>query len=167
MPTVLPIPAGTEVSVRKTQRRQRGVARAAVREFPLGPRDETAALVFEQRGEVGAGAGLAQHGFLLGADVEVDERQVDLVHPELLAHQVPVDAQLGPGQAQVIVGDARELAAVRLDLFDQVAVGVVAVGPSAHVQRAPVARQRHFAAVVVVAAGCHDGMARDAFLRRG
>ena len=136
-------------------------------QFLFGPAHETLALPGEQRGQFLAAAGFLQHRFLLAANVEIHQRQVDLRQPFLLAHQVAIDAQLRPVQVAMIVGQAGKLAAIGLHFFQQLAPGIVAVGPTPHVQRAVLCRQRHFALVALAAPLRHDGVTGDTFLGGG
>ena len=149
--------------MRKAQRRQRGVARAAVLllaarpgEIGLAASDEVLAqrLGVERAGE---------HRLAAAADVEVDQRQLDLRPPVALAQQPAVDHRLRPVQRAVVgrLAGQRAGAAVGLDLLQPAAIGVEAVGAAAYPQLAVVPRQADLALVARAAPG---GDGRMAFL---
>ncbi|MCY1520962.1 hypothetical protein D9M68_557570 [compost metagenome] len=147
-----------EVRIGEAQALQAGVAGVAVGAFLFRPGDEAAALQLEEGAQFGGGEAFAEGGFLLGDDVEVHHRQVDPLQAELRAEQPAVDLDLRPVQRAVVVGDARDVAAVGLDLFQQVALGVVAVGAAADHQARILAGQRQFGEVAGAAPGDHRGM---------
>ncbi|MNN88862.1 hypothetical protein D3C81_2065990 [compost metagenome] len=68
-------------------------------------------------------------------------------------------------QQPVVLRDARDVAAVGLDLLQQVGQRVVAVGAAAHQQTRIFATQRQLGDVGLIAARDHGGMPSDAFLR--
>ncbi len=151
----------------KAQGLQGTVPPGLVGQLLLGPGEEGLALGLEEGPQFGgAGAG-GEEGLLLAGDIEVDQCQLHLVQPAFGAQQPAVDAHLGPVQVTVIVGLAGQVTAVGLHLFQTVACRVVAVGATAHLQRAERAGQGHFALVAVAPPGRHQGVAGDAFLGRG
>ena len=159
--------AGAEVGMREAQGAQLLVARGAVRQFLLGPGHEAAALLFEENAQ-GSGIGfLGEHRFLLRADVEVDQGQAQGSQFACGAQQMAVDLELGPVQDAVVGGLARQVAAVGLDFFELVLARVVAVGASAHMQRAEITGQADFALIFFATAAGDDGVAFNAFLRGG
>eukprot|EP01022_Parablepharisma_sp_SALTPOND_P029704 TRINITY_DN743_c2_g1_i1.p1 TRINITY_DN743_c2_g1~~TRINITY_DN743_c2_g1_i1.p1 ORF type:complete len:1374 (+),score=494.59 TRINITY_DN743_c2_g1_i1:672-4793(+) len=160
----LPLP-GPEIAIRKTQRLQCRIALTTMREFLRGPGHEAFALLREKRGQLIATAVLLEAGLLLAADIEIHQRQLDILQPLLLAQQMPIDAQLRPVQVAMIVGDAGQLAAIGLHLFQQGPRGVVAIGATAYLQGAMLTRQRHFALVGLAAPAGHDSVTGHTLLR--
>ena len=84
---------------------------------------------------------------------------------ELLAEHRSVDLRLRPMQLAVIRRHAIEVALERLDLFEQLALGVVAVGTPAHEQVLVRTAERELGAIARAAAGRDGSVAGDAFLR--
>ena len=110
---------------------------------------------------------LAQHGFALVVQVEVDQRQLDGRMPAGLTHQMAVNLCLRPVQALLLGGDRLKLAAIGLDLFNEVPSGVITVGPTAHGQWAVLAAADHLAPGVGPPPAGHQCMAGQAFLPGG
>jgi hypothetical protein len=77
-----------------------------------------------------------QTGFLFADDVEVHQRQIDLLKLEFLAHQPAVDLRLRPVQLTVVGRLLAQVATVGFDFFQAVLRGVVAVRPALDLQAA-------------------------------
>ncbi|MNQ42036.1 hypothetical protein D3C85_557300 [compost metagenome] len=161
--------AAAKLRVGKAQALERLVAQPAMRAFLFGPGDEAAALQLEELTQFIGTAALMKGGFVLAEDVEIDHRQIDLGQAALLAQQPAVDLGLGPVQQPVVLRNARDVAAVGLDLFQAVVVRGIAVGPAAHLQAQVFAGERQLRLVARAAPGDHDGVAAHALLggRRG
>ena len=152
--------------MRKSQCQQPGVAPAAVREFAVGPGQETLAQGLEEFTQRLRAASLVQRRrLLLRADVEVDQRDGQRRQVELLAQQVAVDLGLGPVQLAVVVWHPVDVAAVGLDLFEQQQLRVIAVGTTPNAELAVFAAQRQLGAVRRPAPSGDGLMACDALLR--
>ncbi|MDT4833140.1 hypothetical protein FQZ97_667300 [compost metagenome] len=159
--------AGAEVGVGKLELRQRVVERTAVRGLALCPVAVAGAQRLEVRAQRVAGVLLFEHGFVAAGQVEVDQRDGQLLVSFLLAQHPAVAAHLGPVQRAVVGADGVEVAAEGLDFFHPRLRRVVAVGPAAHAQRAAGGGQRHLALVVAAAPGLHQRVAGHAFERAG
>jgi hypothetical protein len=174
---VLPIPVGACASTQRplllalktvsARWRWPSYAFRAVGQLLFCPGDEAFALGREQCRQRLRRAGFAQHGFGLAGDVEIHQREMDFGQPQLLAQQVTIHAQLCPVQMAVVVAHAGKLAAVGLDLFEQVLLRVVAVGPSAHMQRPEVARKADLGLIARPAPRADHGVSGHAFLGGG
>ena len=110
--------------------------------------------------------GFDQAGFLFADDVEIHQRQIDLLQLQFLAHQPAVDFRLRPVQLAVIGRLPAQVAAIGFDFFQAVLRRVVAIRPALDLQLAEFALQSHFALVLLTAPRRHGAMADDAFQRR-
>ena len=130
--------------------------------FLIGPVQETLAQAFKKMLQRGGLMALAEHGFFLAADVEIHQGHLDVGQAQLLAHQAGINFGLGPMQLAVVVGLAFQVATVRLDFFEPIAVRVIAIGAATHLQVLEAALQGHFALVVCSAPRRDLGMPRHA-----
>ncbi len=115
-----------------------------MRHFLFGPRQEALAVIFEELFQQLGGQMFSQQGFLLAADIVVDQRQLQFIQLPALAQQVAIDPDLRPVQMTMIVWHAAEVAAIGLDLLQPVQLRIVAVGAAAHQQRTEAAAQADF-----------------------
>ncbi|MNN22526.1 hypothetical protein D3C81_1358850 [compost metagenome] len=135
--------------------------------FLFGPLQEQRALLLE-KGLEGFGAeGLDQAGFLLADDIEIHQRQIDLLKFEFAAHQPAVDLRLCPVQLAVIGRLLTQVATVGFDFFQAGLRRVVAVRPALDLQLQKLAFEHHFALILFAAPRGHSAVAGDAFQRRG
>ena len=111
---------------------QAGIPLATVLRFLPRPGNKAVALQCKETPQIIRLEGLTIGRFFLADHVEVHHRQVDLFQRQLGAQQPAVHLGLSPVQAAVVVRDAGDIAAVGLDLFQQVLRGVVAVGPAGY-----------------------------------
>jgi hypothetical protein len=95
----------------------------AVRQLLLGPGQEVAAARLEELAQRFGGMRFDEAGFLLAGDVEVHQRQVQFGQPARLAQEPAIDLGLRPVQVAVVGGLPRQVAAMRLDLFQPVGRG--------------------------------------------
>ncbi len=116
----------------KPHARQRLVARRAVGRFLRGPAGKLLALLLEEGLELRGLVMLAEGRFLLARHVEIDHAHVHASKAELLAQQPGVNPGLGQVQVSMVLRQRRPVPAHRLDLFQQVPGGVVAIGTPAH-----------------------------------
>jgi hypothetical protein len=79
----------------------------------------------------------------LAGDVEVDERQLQLLQPPRTAEQRAVDLQLRPMNGAVALGDVPQVAAMGFEFFQPVRLCVVAIGATAYLQLAVLALERN------------------------
>ena len=158
---------GTEVDMGKRQALRASVACRTVLHLLPGPVQEQRALLIEELLKVGCIEPLVQHGFAFADDVEVHQRQVDMIEPEFLAHQPAIHLDLGPVQLPMVGGLGSEVATVGFDFFQAVGVRVVAVRPAPHLELLVIALQGDLVLIVRAAPGCHRAMADDAFLGAG
>src|SRR3990167_9298385 len=126
--------ASAKLRMRKTQAREGLIALAAMLALVLGPANIAAALQLEKLTQLIRADGQGEGGFVLGNNVEVDYRQIDLWHVALLAEQPAVDLGLGPVQQAMIFRDAADITPVGLDLLQQVFIRVVTVRAAAYLQ---------------------------------
>jgi hypothetical protein len=117
------------------------------------PGGKTPALLLEEGLQRCGLARLDKHSLLTGVDLVIDQRQCHLLQAQLAADQRAVDPGLRPVQLAVVVRHLGQVATVGLDLFQAPGHGIPAVGPAAHAQRPPVARQRHLGLVTRAPAG--------------
>src|SRR5206468_7408964 len=143
------------------------VASLAVLHLLLGPGEELAATLFEERSQRLRRMRLDEGRLLLRADVEVDQGDIERLEAAGLAQQVRVDLRLRPVQVAVVGRLLGEITAVRLDLLEPVARGVVAVGAPADGERPEFAAQGDLRLVVLAAAAGPQLVSRHAFLRAG
>ncbi|MNQ49118.1 hypothetical protein D3C85_630140 [compost metagenome] len=83
--------AVAETGMGKGQGLKRGIACAGMGQLLFGPGDKALALLLEEDLQVAGPVALGEQGFLLAADIEVDQRQFDLRQRLLLAEQPAVD----------------------------------------------------------------------------
>lgn len=95
-----PLPLA-KIAKRKLQRGQRRIACGPVAGLGLGPGQKQCALRLKMVQQIASVVPFGEHGFLLRADVEIDQGQVDVGPRLLLAQQPPIDARLGPVQVAV------------------------------------------------------------------
>jgi hypothetical protein len=159
-----------KIGVRKFQHGQRRIARAAVRQFAIGPLQECLALRVEKLLQIVGRERLAKRGLFLLVDVEIHQRDVDRRQQARFAQQPAVDFRLCPVQRAVVVGQAREIAAMGLDFLEPVALRIVAVGAAvgaaANRQMFVETGQRNFGFVMFAAARDHDLVTDHALQRR-
>ncbi|MNN26961.1 hypothetical protein D3C81_1404820 [compost metagenome] len=161
--------ATAKLRIRKGQSLQTGIARLAMCLLLLRPGDEAPALQGEEGLQLRCGEGFAKHAFLLRQHIEIDDRQLDLVQPLALAEQPAIHLHLRPVQQAVVFRDAGDVAAVGLDLLEEVLPRVIAIGAAADHQARPGADQGQLGLVVRAAARHHRLVPGNAFLggRRG
>ena len=94
------------------------------------PVQEQRALLIEELLKAWRLESLVQYGFASADDIEVHQRQVNVIEPEFLAHQPAIHLDLGPVQLPMVGGLGGEVATVGLDFFQAVGVRVVAVRPA-------------------------------------
>ena len=87
---------------------------------------------------------LGQQRFVQAGDVEVHQRQVDVLQAFLAAQQPAINLDLRPVQVTPVVGHAVQVTAVGFDLFELVLRRVIPISPAAHPQVFVVALQAHF-----------------------
>ena len=152
---------------RKAQRFKLSVARAAMGLFAARPVYVALAQSVEVLAQLIGGVPAGQCGFGLGVDVEVHQRHLDALQPELLAQHPSVHAGLRPMQRAVVVAHQRHVATVGLDFFQPWDAGVETVGAALNEQVVQARAQRNFALVGCSAACGHRLVASHAVLRGG
>ncbi|MDT4831904.1 hypothetical protein FQZ97_654350 [compost metagenome] len=159
--------AVAESGMGKGQGFQRGIACAGMGQLLFGPGDEALALLLEEGSQVAGPVALGEQGFLLAADIEIDQRQFDLRQRLLLAEQPAVDLELCPMQLPVVGRHALEVAAVGLHFLQAALRRVVAIGATAYPQRTELAAEGQLGLVALATAAGHQDMAGHAFLGGG
>ena len=159
--------AAAIAGVRKAQSLEALVAFLAVGRLLFRPGQKTRTLQLEEFAQRLRPEALAQNRFLLADDIEVHHRQIHFLQIQLRTQQPAVDLDLRPVQQPVILRNAADIAAVRLDLFQQVLVGIVTVRPATDLQVLKAAAQCQFAQVGCATPRCHRAMPGHALLGSG
>lgn len=159
--------AGAKTGMGKAKVLRRSITRITVRHFLFGPMQKQAALVLEEVLQGLGVEGFDQAGFLLADDVEIHQRQVDLLHIELAAHQPAVNLGLRPVQLPMIGRLLAQVATVGFDLFEAVLRRVVAIRPALDLQLQVLAFQRDFTLILLATPRSHGTMPGNAFQRCG
>ncbi|MNK96602.1 hypothetical protein D3C87_1168920 [compost metagenome] len=152
-----------KAGVGKRQLLRRPVAPFAMSHFLLGPAQEPCAMLLEEQLQLRGTERLDQTGFLFADDVEIHQRQIDLLKIQFAAHQPAVDFRLGPVQLSVVGRLLAQVAPVGLDLFQAVLRGIVAVRPALDGQALVMAFEGHFTLVAFAAPRGDRTMADNAF----
>lgn len=121
---------GTKIRMGKAQLLRRQIARLAMGHFLFSPMQEQTALLLEELSQGVDAERLDQTGFLFADDVEIHQRQIDLLQIQLATHQPAVDFRLRPVQLTVIGRLFAQIATVGFDFFEAVLRWVVAVRPA-------------------------------------
>ena len=103
----------------KLERGQGAVSPLAMLEFLSRPRQKRVAQVREERLQLVRVERFDEDRFFLAADLEVNERDLELLQPELPAEQGAVHLCLRPVQRTMVRRHALELAPVGLDFLQQ------------------------------------------------
>src|ERR1700761_1300176 len=119
---------------REAQFLERGVSCGAMSGLLVSPADEALTVLQEVAFERGGRMPLGEDGLTFGDNVEVDQRELDLLQRALATEQGAVDPQLRPMQGTVIARDALQVAAIGFEFLELVGRGVIAISPPTDVE---------------------------------
>ncbi|MND95982.1 hypothetical protein D3C80_882540 [compost metagenome] len=122
----------SELWVGETQRQQALVTVGQASLLRSGPAQKALALGFEEGLQLGSRTVLREQRLAVAVHVEVHQRHLDGRQLSCLAHQPAIDLGLCPVQLTVIGRLTRQIATVRLDLFQAIAARVIAIGAAPH-----------------------------------
>ncbi|MNL13630.1 hypothetical protein D3C87_1345420 [compost metagenome] len=158
--------ARAETGMGKFQLLRRAIAPFAMDHFLFGPVQKQQAMLLEKRLQLPGAERLDQAGFFFADDVKVDQRQIDLLKLQFLAHQPAVDLCLRPMQLTVVGRLLAQVATVGFDFLQAVLRRIVAVRPALDLQAFEQPFEGDFTLVALAAPGCHRAMADNTFQRR-
>src|SRR6185437_12680305 len=136
-------------------------------QLPASPVQESLAVIGEQSFELLGVVYLDAYGLRLACNIEVHERQLNLLQGPCAAQKSSVDPQLRPMQGTMALGNSLHGAPVGLEFLQPIRGRVVAIGTAAYAQLAVVALERDLCLIAWPTAACEHGMTFDALAGTG
>ncbi|MNZ81084.1 hypothetical protein D3C78_997410 [compost metagenome] len=156
-----------KLPVREAQALQPGVTPCHALQLLFCPAQEHRALGIEELFERLSTAVLFDQGLGIAVDIQVHQRQVDVGQLALLTKQPAIDLGLGPVQLPMVVGLARQVAAVGFDFFQAVQLRVVAICPAPHLQGRKLPLKADLGLIARATSGHNPLVAANALQGRG